>query len=336
MIPAEQARTLRERLETAELLRKLAYWQREPIDGRVTASAERRAAAMEAGAAAIEASVPNGEGDGKIDLPISEDSYSAPAEGIAPLADSDQRVPAAPRSGPAADYHPSVPNGGDSGESLTAPAEGVRTVSADEAPVIDTPTCSHVFTAGGEQPCCCGVFPNAGEAAFGERPVSVFIEPAAEGVAPIQQKKEQKNNHQMKPLGLHNPSNRELPKEWRVTLMQDPCVYCGAASEGLDHIRASSRKGSDGWVNRAPACRTCDELKGPASLLTFLLACQWAQRHVARRRRYRCEQARIAAWRFMVSQTCKAEGKDVVTGYPMKGAGRGVGRKVTERQLHDI
>lgn len=60
--------------------------------------------------------------------------------------------------------------------------------------------------------------------------------------------------------------------EWREVLSYDPCVYCGGEARGLDHIQPQSRGGVDNWTNRAPACRKCDNLKGNASLLFFLVA----------------------------------------------------------------
>lgn len=95
-------------------------------------------------------------------------------------------------------------------------------------------------------------------------------------------------------------NGRSLNKHWRAVLVQDPCVYCGGTATGLDHIQASSRDGADGWANRAPACRVCDELKGPAGLLWFIVAKQRAARQVSRRGRYKSPMAREAAWRVFV------------------------------------
>lgn len=59
--------------------------------------------------------------------------------------------------------------------------------------------------------------------------------------------------------------------EWRTVLLRDPCVYCGAPAESLDHIRAAADNGPDGWPNRAPACHRCNGSKGCTPLLLFLL-----------------------------------------------------------------
>lgn len=66
-------------------------------------------------------------------------------------------------------------------------------------------------------------------------------------------------------------NRRELSRGWREALLQDPCVYCGRPSEGLDHIKASTKGGSDHWENRAPACARCDNAKGNAPLLVFMV-----------------------------------------------------------------
>lgn len=72
-------------------------------------------------------------------------------------------------------------------------------------------------------------------------------------------------------------------KEWKAVLLADPCVYCGAKPDGLDHIVPSSRRGSDAWTNRAPACRECDQIKGNTGLVVFLLAEGFARKKVERR-----------------------------------------------------
>lgn len=56
-------------------------------------------------------------------------------------------------------------------------------------------------------------------------------------------------------------SGTSLTPQWRSVLMLDPCVYCGDKAAGLDHIRAATRGGQDGWENRAPACSRCDQEK---------------------------------------------------------------------------
>lgn len=65
---------------------------------------------------------------------------------------------------------------------------------------------------------------------------------------------------------------------WKYALLLDPCVYCYAPSNGLDHIRPRATGGLDGWENRAPACAVCDNAKGALPLLLFLLTRGIAER----------------------------------------------------------
>jgi hypothetical protein len=61
-----------------------------------------------------------------------------------------------------------------------------------------------------------------------------------------------------------------IAPEWRRVLLRDPCVYCGAKPESLDHIQPLAHGGANGWPNRAPACHRCNGEKGHATLLMFL------------------------------------------------------------------
>lgn len=101
------------------------------------------------------------------------------------------------------------------------------------------------------------------------------------------------------------PEDR-LPGEWRMTLLNDPCVYCGAAPDGLDHIQAGSRRGHDGWMNRAPACEKCDQMKGAAPLWFFLLARRRAEERLKRKKRYRTQQHHQSAIRALTTAACIA------------------------------
>lgn len=65
---------------------------------------------------------------------------------------------------------------------------------------------------------------------------------------------------------------------YRSLLRREPCVYCGDASSGLDHITASTIGGPNGWTNRAPACHFCDALKGNEPLVLFLVFLHHARR----------------------------------------------------------
>lgn len=94
-----------------------------------------------------------------------------------------------------------------------------------------------------------------------------------------------------------NGRDSDIAPTWRSVLMNDPCVYCGDKPDGLDHIRPVSLKGQNGWTNRAPACKNCDQGKGPVPLLMFLVIDGIARSKVARRNRYRDARCRSAAIR---------------------------------------
>lgn len=73
--------------------------------------------------------------------------------------------------------------------------------------------------------------------------------------------------------------------DYALVLLYDVCVYCHGKPSGRDHIVPRSKQGKDGWENRAPACATCDGLKGEVPLLVFLRMKQEAV-HAAMQRRY--------------------------------------------------
>lgn len=48
----------------------------------------------------------------------------------------------------------------------------------------------------------------------------------------------------------------------------DPCVYCGAVANTIDHIEPLSKGGSRGSIqNWAPMCSKCNNNKGNSSVL---------------------------------------------------------------------
>lgn len=47
-----------------------------------------------------------------------------------------------------------------------------------------------------------------------------------------------------------------------ATLMKDPCVYCGAKSEHMDHVIPLARGGDHNIDNLVPACAKCNLSKG--------------------------------------------------------------------------
>jgi 5-methylcytosine-specific restriction endonuclease McrA len=72
-------------------------------------------------------------------------------------------------------------------------------------------------------------------------------------------------------------SNRQRLSAWKQILLQDPCVYCGEPAEVLDHIVPRIDGGTRHDDNMAPACSSCNNWKGPKSLLAFLGARRWRE-----------------------------------------------------------
>jgi hypothetical protein len=63
------------------------------------------------------------------------------------------------------------------------------------------------------------------------------------------------------------------PKAWEYVdraLQYDPCSYCGAPAETIDHIDPLSRGVNNGWENLTAACGTCNYSKHDSGLLLFL------------------------------------------------------------------
>jgi 5-methylcytosine-specific restriction endonuclease McrA len=73
-----------------------------------------------------------------------------------------------------------------------------------------------------------------------------------------------------------------LDPSYPAILLGDPCSYCGAPSEHIDHIVALSRGGSGDWDNLTAACAACNMSKSAQSLLAFMLS-RATQEPVARR-----------------------------------------------------
>lgn len=64
--------------------------------------------------------------------------------------------------------------------------------------------------------------------------------------------------------------NPRTVADYKRALRCDPCAYCGAPSNALDHIVPRSAGGPDDWTNRAGACTSCNSSKQSSPLLTFL------------------------------------------------------------------
>lgn len=60
-------------------------------------------------------------------------------------------------------------------------------------------------------------------------------------------------------------------RAYAEVLRGDPCSYCGAPTEAIDHIGARARGGEHAWGNFTAACKSCNSTKSARPLLTFLL-----------------------------------------------------------------
>lgn len=58
--------------------------------------------------------------------------------------------------------------------------------------------------------------------------------------------------------------------DYARVLRADPCAYCGAESEHIDHIEPVADGGGLRWDNLTAACGPCNRRKRSRSLLTFL------------------------------------------------------------------
>jgi 5-methylcytosine-specific restriction endonuclease McrA len=59
--------------------------------------------------------------------------------------------------------------------------------------------------------------------------------------------------------------------EYRILIAGNPCVYCGAPADTVDHIDAVHLGGTDRWGNLAPACQSCNSSKKIKTPLEFML-----------------------------------------------------------------
>lgn len=62
----------------------------------------------------------------------------------------------------------------------------------------------------------------------------------------------------------------EESREFVAVLRSDPCAYCGARMEHVDHIEPFAQGGANEWTNLTAACQPCNHAKSDKSLLTFL------------------------------------------------------------------
>lgn len=64
----------------------------------------------------------------------------------------------------------------------------------------------------------------------------------------------------------------EGAEDYYWILRNDPCSYCGAPAESVDHIDAWVESADGQWENLTAACTSCNSSKGSRSLLQYLEA----------------------------------------------------------------
>ncbi len=85
-----------------------------------------------------------------------------------------------------------------------------------------------------------------------------------------------KNYGALKPQWRRSKEARSLDRdpvavEYAAILRGDPCCYCGAPAEHIDHIEPKAAGGSNAWDNLTAACASCNKSKRATPLLAFLL-----------------------------------------------------------------
>lgn len=68
--------------------------------------------------------------------------------------------------------------------------------------------------------------------------------------------------------------DKDISLEYRKAIANDPCRYCGATGEHVDHMQPLSRGGTDHWYNLTMACATCNLRKNAKTVEEFLAAQQ--------------------------------------------------------------
>ena len=61
-----------------------------------------------------------------------------------------------------------------------------------------------------------------------------------------------------------------LAELWMGVIERDPCSYCGAPMQHVDHIIALNAGGDGDWDNLAAACASCNESKQDTPLLAWM------------------------------------------------------------------
>lgn len=65
--------------------------------------------------------------------------------------------------------------------------------------------------------------------------------------------------------------DRALSADYRRAIAKDPCGYCGASSDHVDHFFPVSKGGTDHWWNLLRACEPCNKAKWARCGTWFLL-----------------------------------------------------------------
>jgi hypothetical protein len=60
------------------------------------------------------------------------------------------------------------------------------------------------------------------------------------------------------------------PADYQAILLADPCCYCGAPCEAIDHIDPVARGGDGDWANFTAACASCNGSKHARPLLLWM------------------------------------------------------------------
>lgn len=70
------------------------------------------------------------------------------------------------------------------------------------------------------------------------------------------------NNRRKRNLGVGmDAMDRELTTAYRTAISGDPCFYCGALGEHVDHYFPIAKGGTDHWWNLVRACGPCNRVK---------------------------------------------------------------------------
>lgn len=68
------------------------------------------------------------------------------------------------------------------------------------------------------------------------------------------------------------PAKKVRYKSWHSIVLRDPCAYCDADSNSIDHITPKDLGGErHAWYNKAGSCRECNSRKSNVPLLLWLI-----------------------------------------------------------------